>query len=128
MRASFWELGKRAEHAGERSELCRLNLLLHRSGLDEAQKTRNENHKAGYSKHKSQRLCVPTFGPHLPVVDRHGEEVVPSKQGHPLGPNRALHLPAHLLEIDDFDFHEGRCPAIRFTVCTVRCCLCKGYG
>ena len=68
--------------------------------------TENEKHQD--TKHRSDRLCVRTFGPHLPVVDRHGEEVFPSKKGHPLGPNRALHLPARLLEIDDYDFEDGR--------------------
>ena len=123
------------EHAGEKSELCLLNLLIrgpflspeqHRASLDDANTTRKENSVSGYSKHKSQRLCVRTFGPHFPVYDRHGEMVKTSKKGHPLGPSRALHLPAHLLEIDEFRVADGLCTASRYAECTERCMLCKG--
>ena len=86
---SFGHLAAVREQAGESSELCRISLLLrgpfltdeqHRCGLDEAQTTRKGNDRVGCSTHESDRLCVRTCGPHLPPIDRHGEEVIPSEK------------------------------------------------
>merc|ERR1712110_1387663 len=52
------------------------------------------------------------------------QEVKASSKGHPLGNNRALHLPPHLtVAIEDLDL---QCEASRYTVCNARCILCKG--
>ena len=115
------------------SEVCRLNLLwrgpflhgdAHTAALAERATVTRKNCKAGIGSEKITRLCVRTFGPHQPILDGNGEFVVPSTRGHPLGPNRALHWPSNLTEVDNYV--EVGCPAARYESCSLSCGLCGG--
>ena len=96
----------------------------HKAVLSEAVASRTKNNRSGVHKHKISKLCIRMFGPHREVIDNDGSIVQPSRKGHPLGNNRQLHLPPHLLE------HVPRidlpCQASRYTVCTAACVLCGG--
>ena len=120
------------EHAGK-TKLCRHNLLFrgphlddegHSASLARRAEARRNNIRRGVSHGKVQNLCVRTFGPHQIILDEHGEEVVASKRGHPLGPNKPLHLPSGLL-CPDLDDVPG-CQASRYSSCTGACLLCEG--
>ena len=117
------------------SDICRHNLLWrgpflqgdnHIAALDERASIVRQNVKSGVSKEKVKHLCVRTFGPHQPILDRFGEIIRPSKKGHPLGDNRPLHFPSNLTEVDNY-VEEG-CPATRYARCSARCGLCGGSG
>ena len=121
-----------AEHAGK-SDLCRLNLFLRGAFLDESSHDaalsrrtffRRTNLNKGVSQGKVAKLCVRTFGPHQCVFNEQGGVVVPSKKGHPLGPNRPLHLPSGLL-CPYLDAVPG-CQASRYRTCTDACLICRG--
>ena len=64
------------------------------------------------------------FGPHREVIDHDGSIVQSSRKGHPLGNNRKLHLPPHVLE--HVEWIDLPCQASRYTVSTVACVLCGG--
>ena len=121
-----------AEHVGK-SKVCRLNLLRRGPHLDEGahaaalarrSEFRRRNLKGSVSQGKVTNLCVCTFGPHQLIVDENGERLLPSKKGHPLGPNRPLYLPSGLL-CPYLDAVNG-CQASRYRSCTEACLMCKG--
>ena len=115
------------------SDICRLNLLWrgpflqgdsHLEALAVRAAVIKKNNKAGVGKEKNVHLCVRTFGPHQPILDGSGEIVLPSRRGHPLGNNKALHLPSNLTEVDNYV--EVGCPAARYELCSPSCGLCGG--
>ena len=94
----------------------------HLAALAERASVVQKNNKAGIAKEKVKHLCVRTFGPHQPILDGNGEIIQPSTRGHPLGPNRPLHLPSALTVA--VPFVAVTCPAEKYVMCTSRCLLC----
>ena len=115
------------------SAMCRINLLLrgtflndeqHRETLAIIASARRKQYKSGLSGAKITNVCVRSFGPHRPIFDLNGNLVEPSKRRHPLGSNRPIFLPSHVLD-EDLEVETG-CPVSHYTACTTACCLCKG--
>ena len=118
-------------HVQDKSPLCKLNLLLRGPFLTDEQHvdvlaaiatSRTKNIRSGVHKHKISKLCVRMFGPHRGVVDHDGTVVKASRKGHPLGNNRQLHLPPHLLVQVPRLYLPWQ--ASRYTACTAACLLC----
>ena len=119
----------------QKSELCSFNLLMRgtfqsreeaMSISASAAEFRRKNLHAGNHKMQISKHCVRRFGPIQQIVDTEGNTVKPSRNGHPLGPNRPLFLPSHLLVTDDGDYDDLPCIAARYADCSTACLLCKG--
>ena len=143
-------------HLHDRTPICRLNLLMRGEHVSdeaaavlaaEAAGLRASNTAAGRDKHFAELRCVRIYGPFLPVGGLDGD-IIQSKNGHPLGPNRVWNRPARLnsavckkflfwdhgslgctcAECTALPPRVHQCPASLYVQCTVECALCRGRG
>ena len=143
-------------HLQDRVPICRLNLLMRGEHVSDDAATalaadaaacRGRNISAGRDKHFAELKCVRVYGPFLPVYGLDGN-IIQSKNGHPLGPNRGWNRPARLnvavckkilfwdygplgctcVECSALPPRVRGCPGSLYVQCTTECALCRGRG
>ena len=139
-----------------RSPFCPPNLLMRGEHVAderaeelaaEAAACRGGNIDAGRDKHFAELKCVRIYGPFLPVYGLDGN-IIQSKNGHPLGPNRGWNRPTRLniavckkflfwdygplgcscVECAALPPRVRMCPGSLYAQCTEKCALCRGRG